>query len=133
MKKLIISVIGLSAISAALVGCGYRTQNYGVDRNVVVGTTYYDGRIVSKNDLVIYRRDPQHIFTYNGVRYRVLPQRDTFVYVPVGNVRALYYDGRVVSNNDLVIYRRDPQHIFTYDGIKYRVLPQRNTFVYVRI
>jgi len=83
MKKSIISVVAVSALTAALTGCGFNTQAYDDKNTVLVPSskvTYYDGRVITSRDLVIYRNDPRHVFVYDGVNYRVRAHNNTFVY-----------------------------------------------------
>ncbi len=83
MKKVILSVIAVSTLSAALIGCGVRTTDPYVEGQAVVGdarVTPYHGRVVTDSDLVVYRRDPHHVFVYDGLRYRVKSYHNKYVY-----------------------------------------------------
>ncbi|KTD20328.1 hypothetical protein [Legionella londiniensis] len=82
MKKLILSIIAVSALST-LVGCGFRTEPDVMDKDAAIRDTAvyaYEGRVVTDRDLVVYRKNPRHVFVYEGVKYRVKPYNNTYVY-----------------------------------------------------
>lgn len=80
MKRIILSVVAISTLSAALVGCGFRTSEPYLDKDSVVVVSHYDGRVVLDKDLVVYRKDPHHVFVYNGVKYQVKSHHNKYVY-----------------------------------------------------
>lgn len=85
MKKLILSTVVLSALSAGLVGCGFNRDTDMYDKDAAVGAQVaaYQGKAVKDSDLTTYRKDPRHVFVYDGVKYRVKSYRGHYVYYRV--------------------------------------------------
>ena len=84
MKKFIISVVAVGAVSAALTGCGFNNTQAYDDKDAMVTPSskvvYYDGRVVTSGDLVMYRNDPRHVYVFDGVKYRVKAHNNKYVY-----------------------------------------------------
>jgi len=79
MKRIILSTLAITTLSAALVGCGFY-QKPELDKNGTVGVVTYDGKVAHKRDVVVYRKDPKHVFVFDGVRYRIKPYNNRYVY-----------------------------------------------------
>ena len=78
MKKTMLSLAVVGALSAGLVGCG---MYHNADQDVAdVQVKHYHGQAVSDADLRVYKRDHRHVYTYDGVRYRVKPHNNGYVY-----------------------------------------------------
>lgn len=80
MNKIVKFAIVLSLPALAIVGCSRPTSG---DYNVVVTHHEYDGRVLTKHDMVLYRKNPKHVFIYDGVKYRVHHRDSRYTYYPV--------------------------------------------------
>ena len=77
MKNTIYALVTVGALTFGLVGCGMYPSGHH-DNDVQVH--HYQGKTVSDADLKVYHRDHRHVYTYDGVRYRVKPHNNGYVY-----------------------------------------------------